>query len=174
VKLLLGQGEPLIGRLLLYDALQMTFREFKLRRNPKCPMCGDQPTIKQLIDYEQFCNVRGVEPPVAATASGGEMTVEELKKRLDRGEKVFILDVRNPEEIQICRIPGSTVIPLPSLPQRVGELDRGREMVVHCKSGMRSQKAIQFLREQGFTKLVNLKGGILAWADKIDPAMAKY
>src|SRR5579862_3140065 len=169
VKLLLGQGEPLIGRLLLYDALQMTFREFKVRRNPKCPMCGDQPTIKQLIDYEQFCNVRGAEAPVAAAAVGGETTVEALKKRLDRGEKVFILDVRNPEEIQICRIPGSTVIPLPSLPQRVGELDRDREMVVHCKSGMRSQKAIQFLREQGFTKLVNLKGGILAWADKIDP-----
>src|SRR5581483_9677756 len=97
VKLLLGQGTPLIGRLLLYDALQMTFREFKVRRNPKCPMCGDQPTIKQLIDYEQFCNVRGAEAPVAAAAVGGETTVEELKKRLDRGEKVFILDVRNPE-----------------------------------------------------------------------------
>jgi adenylyltransferase/sulfurtransferase len=173
VKLLLGQGEPLIGRLMLYDALQMNFREFKVRRDPKCPMCGDHPTITQLIDYDQFCGVRGVETPIAAV-SGGEMTVEELKKRLDRGEEVFILDVRNPEEIQICRILGSTVIPLPSLPQRVGELDPDREMIVHCKSGVRSQKAIHFLREQGFTKLVNLKGGILAWAEKIDPAMPKY
>jgi adenylyltransferase/sulfurtransferase len=175
VKLLLGRGEPLIGRLLLYDALQMSFREFKVKRNPKCPMCGDNPTIKQLIDYDQFCGVRGQEAPVPATASSnGDVTVEELKKRLDRGEAVFILDVRNPEEIQICRIPGSTVIPLPSLPQRVGELDRGREMIVHCKSGMRSQKAIAFLREQGFMKLLNLKGGILAWADKVDPTMPKY
>jgi sulfur-carrier protein adenylyltransferase/sulfurtransferase len=174
VKLLLGQGEPLIGRLLLYDALQMTFREFKVRRNPKCPMCGDQPSIKQLIDYDQFCGVRGQETPVAAASSSAEVTVEELKKRLDRREDVFILDVRNPEEYQICRLPGSTLIPLPSLPQRFAELDRGQELVVHCKSGMRSQKAIQFLREQGFTKLVNLKGGILAWADKIDSAMPKY
>jgi adenylyltransferase/sulfurtransferase len=171
VKLLLGQGSPLVGRLLLYDALQMSFREFKVRRNPKCPMCGEQPTIKQLIDYEQFCGVRG-EAPVAA--AGGETTVEELKARLDRGEEVFILDVRNPPEVQICRIPGSVLIPLPSLPQRFGELDREREMVVHCKSGARSQQAIQFLRQQGFQKLKNLKGGILAWADRIDPTMSKY
>ena len=149
VKLILGQGAPLIGRLLLYDALQMSFQEFKVRRNPKCPMCGDQPTITQLIDYEQFCGVRGQEAPRrGGRRAGGEITVEELKSRLDRGENVFILDVRNPEEYQICRIPGSTLIPLPELPQRFGELDRDREMVVHCKSGMRSHKAIQFLREQ--------------------------
>ncbi len=174
VKLLLGQGSPLVGRLLLYDALQMSFREFKVRRNPKCPMCGDQPTIKALIDYEQFCGVRGQESPVPSTATTSEITVEELKKRLDRHESVFVLDVRNPEEIQICKIAGSTVIPLPALPQRFAELDRDRETIVHCKSGMRSQKAIQFLREQGFKKLVNLKGGILAWADRIDPSMPKY
>jgi adenylyltransferase/sulfurtransferase len=175
VKLILGRGEPLIGRLLLYDALQMTFREFKVRRNPKCPMCGDAPTIKQLIDYEQFCGVRGQEAPApAAAGAGAETTAEELKRRLDRGEDVFILDVRNPEEYQICRLPGSTLLPLPQLPQRFRELDRGRELVVHCKSGMRSQKAIQFLREQGFTKLVNLKGGILAWASTVDPGMPKY
>jgi adenylyltransferase/sulfurtransferase len=160
--------------LLLYDALQMSFREFKVRRNPKCPVCGDQPTIKQLIDYEQFCGVRGQEAPAPAAASGDETTVEELKGRLDRHEDVFILDVRNPEEYQICRIPGSTLIPLPSLPQRFGELDRDREMVVHCKSGMRSQKAIQFLRQQGFRRLKNLKGGILAWADRVDPTLPKY
>ena len=174
VKLILGRGEPLIGRLLLYDALQMSFREFKVRRNPKCPMCGDQPTIKQLIDYDQFCGVRGQETPAPVAAASAETTVEELKQRLDRGEKVFILDVRNPEEYQISRIPGSTLLPLPALPQRFRELDRDKEMVVHCKSGMRSQKAIQFLREQGFTKLKNLKGGILAWADRIDPTMPKY
>jgi adenylyltransferase/sulfurtransferase len=174
VKLLLGQGTPLIGRLLLYDALQMSFREFKVRRNPNCPVCGDRPTVTQLIDYEQFCGVRGQEAPAPAAGSAHEITVEELKARLDRKEDVFILDVRNPEEYQICRIPGSVLIPLPALSQRHGELDRGRELVVHCKSGMRSQKAIQFLRQQGFTKLVNVKGGILAWADHIDPTMAKY
>jgi sulfur-carrier protein adenylyltransferase/sulfurtransferase len=174
VKLLLGQGSPLVGRLLLYDALQMSFREFKVRRNPKCPLCGDNPTIKALIDYEQFCGVRGQEAPAPVAASASEITVDELKKRLDRREPVFILDVRNPEEYQICKIAGSTLIPLPSLPQRVGELDRDQEMVVHCKSGMRSQKAIQLLREQGFKKLINLKGGILAWADSIDRSMPKY
>ena len=174
VKLILGRGEPLIGRLLLYDALEMRFREFKVRRNPKCPMCGDNPTIKQLIDYDQFCGVRGQEAPAAVTPGKGETTVEQLKQRLDRGEKVFILDVRNPEEFQISRIPDSVLIPLPSLPQRMGELDRDAEMVVHCKSGMRSQRAIDFLRQQGFTKLSNLKGGILAWADKIDRTMPKY
>ena len=174
VKLILGQGSPLIGRLLLYDALQMTFREFKVRRNPRCPVCGDQPTVTKLIDYEQFCGVRGQEAPVPAASGLAELTAEELKKRIDRGEQVFILDVRNPEEYQICRIPGSVLLPLPALPQRFNELDRNREIVVHCKSGLRSQKAIQFLRQQGFTRLLNLKGGILAWADKVDPGMPKY
>jgi adenylyltransferase/sulfurtransferase len=175
VKLILGKGTPLIGRLLLYDALEMKFQEFKVRRNPKCPMCGDNPTIKQLIDYDQFCGIRGQEAPAPVAAGGsGEITVDDLKARLDRGDKVFILDVRNPPEYDICRIPGSVLVPLPELPQRLGELDKNREMVVHCKSGMRSAKAIQFLRQQGFAKLTNLKGGILAWADKIDPKMPKY
>jgi sulfur-carrier protein adenylyltransferase/sulfurtransferase len=174
VKLLLGQGEPLIGRLLLYDALQMSFREFKVRRNPKCPICGDQPTIKELIDYEQFCGVRGQETPAPATSANGDFSVEELKLRLDRHEEVFILDVRNPEEYQLCRIPTSTLIPLPALGSRFLELDPEREIVVHCKSGARSQKAIAFLGQQGFLKLRNLKGGILAWADRIDPTMPKY
>jgi adenylyltransferase/sulfurtransferase len=172
VKLLLGQGEPLVGRLLLYDALQMSFREFRVRRNPKCPVCGEQPTIKQLIDYDQFCGVRG--QPATAASGLAEITAEELKGRLERGEEVFILDVRNPPEYQICRIPGSVLIPLPTLPQRFQELDPGRELVVHCKSGMRSQQAIQFLRQQGFRNLKNLKGGILAWAERVDPTMAKY
>jgi sulfur-carrier protein adenylyltransferase/sulfurtransferase len=175
VKLILGKGEPLIGRLVLYDALAMSFRQFKVRRNPKCPMCGDKPTITQLIDYDQFCGIRSQEAPTpVSTSSDSETTVEELKQRLDKGDKVFILDVRNPEEFQICRIPGSVLVPLPELPQRFGELDKTKEMVVHCKSGMRSQKAIQFLRQQGFSKLKNLKGGILAWADRIDPSVPKY
>jgi adenylyltransferase/sulfurtransferase len=172
VKLILGKGEPLIGRLVLYDALAMKFREFKVRRNPRCPLCGDHPTITKLIDYEEFCGVRGQEVPAAAV--DGETTVEELKARLDRGDKLVVLDVRNLEEIQICRIPGTVVIPLPELPHRLRELDPQREMVVHCKSGMRSAKAIAFLKQQGFTKLRNLKGGILAWADRIDRSMAKY
>jgi adenylyltransferase/sulfurtransferase len=175
VKLILGKGSLLIGRLLLYDALQMTFQEFKVRRNLKCPMCGDRPTITKLIDYEQFCGVRGAEAPaVAAADSQWETTVEELKIRLDRRDSVFILDVRNPEEYQICRIPGSTLIPLPELPQRFKELSPDQEMVIHCKSGMRSLKATNFLRQQGFRKIKNLKGGILAWVDKIDPSMPKY
>jgi molybdopterin/thiamine biosynthesis adenylyltransferase/rhodanese-related sulfurtransferase len=174
VKLLLGQGSPLIGRLLLYDALQMSFREFKVRRNPMCPVCGDHPTVTKLIDYEQFCGMRGQETAVPVAASSGDISVEELKEWLDRGEDVFILDVRNPEEIQICRISGSIVIPLPQLPQRFVELDRTREIIVHCKSGMRSQRAIQFLRQQGFTRLRNLTGGILAWAERIDRTMLKY
>src|ERR1700730_5974248 len=119
VKMILGKGSPLIGRLLQYDALQMTFQEFKVRRNPKCPVCGDNPSITKLIDYEQFCGLRGEEAPApAATASQSELSVEDLKRRLDQHEKVFILDVRNPEEYQLCRIPGSTLIPLPELPRR--------------------------------------------------------
>jgi adenylyltransferase/sulfurtransferase len=172
VKLILGQGTPLVGRLLLYDALRMEFRQFKVRRNPRCPVCGDSPTIRQLIDYEQFCGVRGQEAP--APAAGAELTVEELKKRIDQGEDLFILDVRNPEEFQICRIPGSTLIPLPSLAQRLGELDAGRELIVHCKGGTRSRKAIQLLHEKGFHNLKNLTGGILAWAERIDPGMPRY
>jgi sulfur-carrier protein adenylyltransferase/sulfurtransferase len=174
VKLLLGKGEPLVGRLLHYDAMAMSFREYKVRRNKKCTLCGDSPTVKGLIDYDQFCGVRGQEAPKPAGDATGEVTVEELKARLDRGEGVFVLDVRNPEEFQICRIPGSTLVPLPALGDRFRELSPDREMVVHCKSGMRSAKAVQFLREQGYTKVRNLKGGILAWADKIDPAMPKY
>ncbi|HEY8506348.1 MAG TPA: molybdopterin-synthase adenylyltransferase MoeB [Gemmataceae bacterium] len=176
VKLLLGTGEPLVGRLLHYDALGMKFREFRLRRNPKCPLCGDAPTITALIDYEQFCGVRGREAPApqAELGPGDEITVEELKARLDRGEEVFILDVRKHEEYQICRIPGSTLLPLQELPQRFAELDREAEMVVHCRSGVRSAKAILFLREQGFVKLKNLQGGILAWAERIDRTMPTY
>src|SRR5262249_52918576 len=131
--------------------------------------------IRKLIDYEQFCGVRGQEEPAsAATAGSGEITVEQLKAAIDHSAKLFILDVRNPEEYQICRIPGSKLLPLPELSRRFQELNPYQDIVVHCKSGMRSQKAIHFLRQQGFRKLKNLKGGILAWADKIDPTMPKY
>jgi sulfur-carrier protein adenylyltransferase/sulfurtransferase len=173
VKLIVGKGESLIGRLLHYDALAMKFREFKVRRNPKCPMCGDNPTIKALIDYDQFCGVRGQESP-APKAALAEVTVEELKRRMDRNESLFVLDVRNPNEFQICRIPGTVLLPLPELPGRLVELPRNREIIVHCKSGMRSAKAVQLLKENGFATVVNLQGGIQAWAEKIDSSMPKY
>lgn len=175
VKLILGRGSPLIGRLLLYDALEMRFQEFKVRRNRNCPLCGDKPTISKLIDYEEFCGVRGQETPPAKTSpQGWEITVEELNARLQKGEPILVLDVRNPPEFAICRIAGSLLIPLPELPGRLGELDRSLEIIVHCKSGMRSARAVQFLREQGFTRLKNLKGGILAWAERIDTSMPTY
>jgi len=171
IKLILGSGEPLIGRLLLVDALAMRFRELKLRKNPDCPVCGTNRTITTLIDYEQFCGVRGAEQP--ATGKLGDMTPEELKQRLDRGDDIFVLDVRDPHEYQICNL-GGHLIPLKDLPQRVGELDATREIVVHCKLGGRSAKAVDFLKQNGFTNVHNLVGGINAWADRVDPKMPKY
>jgi molybdopterin/thiamine biosynthesis adenylyltransferase/rhodanese-related sulfurtransferase len=172
IKLILGAGEPLVGRLLLFDALAMRFRELKLKRNPDCPMCGDHRTITKLIDYEEFCGIRGEEAP-AMTDGIPEITATELKARQDRGEKVFILDVREPHEYQICNLNGK-LIPLGELPRRVNELDSSVEMVVHCRSGKRSADAIHFLQTAGFKKLWNLKGGVLAWADEVDPRMPKY
>src|ERR1700726_1376578 len=172
IKLILGAGEPLVGRLLLFDALAMRFRELKLKRNPDCPMCGNHRTITKLIDYEEFCGIRGEEAP-AMTDGIPEITATELKARQDRGEKVFILDVREPHEYQICNLNGK-LIPLGELPRRVNELDSSREMVVHCRSGKRSAEAIQFLQKAGFKKLWNLKGGVLAWSDEVDPSMPKY
>ena len=173
IKLILGAGQPLVGRLLLYDALQMRFRELKLRRDPECPICGDHPTIHALIDYDQFC---GVVPTHTQPTSGGvpEVTVEELKAKLDRGEDVHVLDVREPNEYQICRIAGSTLIPLGELSNRTAELDRDRELIVHCKMGGRSAKAVALLQERGFTRVRNLTGGILAWIDRVDPSQSKY
>jgi len=173
IKLILGAGQPLVGRLLLYDALQMRFRELKLRRDPECPICGDHPTIHALIDYDQFC---GVVPTHTEPAAGGvpEVTVEELKAKLDRGEDVHVLDVREPNEYQICRIAGSTLIPLGELSNRTAELDRDRELIVHCKMGGRSAKAVALLQERGFTRARNLTGGILAWIDRVDPSQSKY
>jgi adenylyltransferase/sulfurtransferase len=173
IKLILGAGQPLVGRLLLYDALQMRFRELKLRRDPDCPICGDHPTIHALIDYDQFC---GVVPAHSQPVRTGvpEVTVEELKSKLDRGDDVYVLDVREPNEYQICRIDGATLIPLGELSTRTAELDRDREMIVHCKMGSRSAKAVALLQERGFTRVSNLKGGILAWIDRVDPSQSKY
>ncbi|HVP44835.1 MAG TPA: molybdopterin-synthase adenylyltransferase MoeB [Terriglobales bacterium] len=171
VKLILGKGDSLIGRVLLVDALGMKFRELKLRKNPECPVCGPNRTITKLIDYQEFCGIRGEEAP--ATTTVPEMTVEELKRRLDAKEDVFVLDVREPHEYQICNLNGY-LLPLGDLPKRVHELDSSREIVAHCRSGVRSAKAVDFLRLAGFRKVHNLQGGILAWADKIDPKMPKY
>lgn len=171
IKLILGAGEPLIGRLLLVDALAMRFRELKLRKNPDCPVCGVNPTVKELIDYNQFCGIRGEE--AAAQTTMADMTVEELKKRLDQGDDLFVLDVREPHEYQICNL-GGYLIPLNDLPKRVSELDSSREIVVHCKMGGRSAKAADFLRQSGFSKVHNLAGGINAWAERVDPKVPKY
>ncbi len=172
VKLLLGIGEPLIGRLLLYDALRMTFRELKLRKEPACPVCGPNRTIHQLIDYEQFC---GVAPEkMEVLPPGGEIEPVELKRMLDRRVPLIVLDVREPQEWQICRIPGATLIPLGQLPSRMNELSTAEDMVVFCRSGVRSGKAVEFLKRNGFSRIRNLKGGILAWADQVDPSVPKY
>ena len=171
VKLILGKGEPLIGRVLLVDALGMKFRQLKLRKNPECPVCGAHPTITKLIDYQEFCGIRGEEALVATNVP--EIQPEELKQRLDAGEDIFILDVREPHEYQICNLNGY-LIPLGDLPQRVHELDSSREIVAHCRSGVRSGKAVEFLRQAGFRKVKNLAGGVLAWSDRVDPKMPKY
>ncbi len=171
IKLILGAGEPLIGRLLLVDALGMHFRELKLRKNPDCVVCGKNPSVTKLIDYEEFCGLRGQEKPVSNGVP--EISVEDLKRRLDAKEDLFILDVREPHEYQICNLNGY-LIPLNDLPKRVNELDPSKEMVVHCRSGVRSGKAVEFLRQAGFTKATNLAGGVLAWSDRVDPKMPKY
>lgn len=172
VKLILGRGQTLIGRLLLFDALGLKFRELKLRKNPDCPVCGTHPTVTKLIDYEQFCGVRGEEH--VPTTRVPEITASEVKNMMD-GRKPFVLiDVREPHEYQICRIPGSKLIPLGDVPKRMHELNSADEIVVHCRSGQRSAQAVEFLMKAGFRKIHNLKGGVLAWADQVDPTMPKY
>jgi adenylyltransferase/sulfurtransferase len=173
IKLILGVGEPLIGRLVLVDALSMRFRELRVRKNPECPVCGANPTVKKLIDYNQFCGIRGEESESTPSTKIPEIQPEELKRRLDAGEDIFVLDVREPHEYQICNIHGH-LIPLGDLPTRVHELDSSREIAVHCKSGARSAKAVEFLRQSGFKRATNLTGGILAWADRIDQSVPKY
>ncbi len=172
LKLIIGKGDPLIGRLLLFDALAMRFRELKLRKNPECPVCGAHPTVTKLIDYAEFCGVRGEEAPAPQT-NVPEISARDLKTRLDRGDDLFILDVREPHEYQICNL-GGHLIPLGDLSRRVSELDSSREIVAHCRSGKRSAEAVEFLRKAGFRKVLNLKGGILAWSEEVDPSVPKY
>jgi adenylyltransferase/sulfurtransferase len=177
IKLITGIGEPLIGRFLIYDALRMRFRELKLKKDPDCPVCGTHPTVTKLIDYEQFCGIHSAAPePTAVTAStnGLEITSVELKQRLDRGDRLTLVDVREPNEYQINRIPGTVLIPLGEVPRRYAELNKDDEIVVHCKMGGRSAKAADFLRSVGFKRVLNLKGGILDWIDKVDPSQPKY
>jgi adenylyltransferase/sulfurtransferase len=172
IKLIIGQGEPLIGRLVLFDALQFKFRELKLRKNPECPICGDAPTIHGLIDYEEFCGV-AVSPDDNDNPQSHVITVEQLKSRMDRGDDLYLLDVREPHEYEIVNL-GAHLIPLGDLPERIHELDTSKEIIAYCKSGVRSARAVGFLRKSGFGKAKNLLGGIDAWAAKIDPRLPRY
>jgi adenylyltransferase/sulfurtransferase len=175
VKLILGAGEPLVGRLMLYDALAMRFRELKLRRNPECPACGDRRTVTKLIDYHQFCGVPGQdEAPAVAALSNGEIEPVDVKKKLDLGEDFVLIDVREPHEYQICKIPGAKLIPLGDLARRLEEIDASKLVVAHCKMGGRSAKACDLLRQSGYKQVLNMKGGILAWSDRVDPRVPKY
>ena len=175
IKLILGKGEPLIGRLLLVDSLNMRFRELKLRQNPECPVCGEHPTVTQLIDYQQFCGITPATEEKELTVKNGipQLSVQDLKRRLDSGDNLFILDVREPFEYKIANI-GGTLIPQNEVPQRLGEIDRTREIVVQCKSGGRSQRIAEYLKQSGYPQVVNLAGGILAWSDQIDSTVPKY
>jgi sulfur-carrier protein adenylyltransferase/sulfurtransferase len=174
LKLIAGIGEPLIGRFLLYDALKMRFRELKVPKDPECPACGLHPTITRLIDYEQFCGIHPAAPEPTTVNPQGDITSVELKQRLDRGDKLTLVDVREPNEFQINRIPGTVLIPLGEIPRRYAELNKDDEIVVHCKMGGRSAKAADFLRSVGFSRVLNLKGGILDWIDRVDPTQPKY
>ncbi len=172
VKIILGAGETLKNRLLLYDALNMGFRELKLKRDRHCPVCGDHPTVTKLIDYQEFCGVRPAVPQPAEAE--GVIDPREVKRKLDRGDDFVLIDVREPHEYQIARIPGAKLIPLGELPKHLSELNPDAEIVAHCKSGARSQKAVDLMKQNGFKNVRNMTGGILAWSDKVDPAVPKY
>jgi sulfur-carrier protein adenylyltransferase/sulfurtransferase len=177
IKLILGKGDTLVGRLLLVDALNMRFRELKLRKNPECPVCGPNPTVTKLIDYEQFCGIVPAGPGtnLETNVKNGipQITVKELKARLDAGEDVQLIDVREPYEAQIAQI-GGKLIPKGDVPNRLAEIDRNREVVVHCKSGGRSQQISEFLKQAGYERVANVAGGITAWSNEIDPSVPKY
>ena len=173
IKLLLGIGDPLVGRLLLYDALKMRFRELKLPKDPDCPVCGTQPIILEPKDLSGYCmpQTNSRDPEFNAHA---DISVQELKARFDRGETPQIIDVREPFEFEICRLPGAVLIPLAQLPARLSEIASEREVILQCKVGARSARAAAFLRGQGFANARNLTGGILAWIDQVDPTLPKY
>ena len=171
IKLILGAGEILAGRLLLVDALKMTFRELRVRKNPACPVCGPGKTIRKLVDYETFCGARG--QPAEASTAIPEISPRDLKTRIDAGENIFLLDVREPREYEICHI-GGYLIPLAEIPTRVGELNPSRDTVVYCRRGERSAAAVAFLKRAGFSRVRNLRGGLLAWAEDVDPTLPRY
>lgn len=168
IKLILGKGETLKNRLLLFDALAMRFRELRLRRDRNCPVCGDHPTVTKLIDYQEFCGLRQTAP------AGDAIDAVGLKQKIDRGEDFVLIDVREPHEYQIARIPGSKLIPLGELPKHLNELDPNAEYIMQCKTGGRSQKATDLLKQHGFKHVLNMTGGITAWSDKVDPSVPKY
>jgi adenylyltransferase/sulfurtransferase len=173
IKIILGAEDILVNRLLLFDAWQMKFRELKLRKDPSCPVCGENPTVTKLIDYEEFCGLRA--QPVESSGDLEEITATELKRRIDDGRDTQIIDVREPFEFEVAHIPGTKLIPLGQVADRISEIDPARETVVHCKAGVRSAKAIAALKQAGFQgRLINLKGGITAWSDEVDPAVPKY
>ena len=174
IKLILGIGDSLIGRLVSFDALKLRFREFRIRKDPKCPICGENPTIHQLIDYDQFCGIPQADAEAAKEMDVPTISPGELKAKLDRKDKFVLVDVREPYEYEICSIPGSKLIPLGELPARLSELDSADDIVLHCKVGGRSAKALRVLQEAGFRKLNNLKGGIAAWSEEVDPSVPKY
>jgi len=177
IKLITGAGKPAIGKFLIYNSLDMKFRELKLHKDPSCPLCGKDPTVKSLIDYEQFCGMKVEQTQTQQVATGkDEITALELKVKMDEKQDFFLLDVREPNEYEIANIKGATLLPLSQLPNRVQELEKykGKQIVVHCKSGVRSMKAINFLKQQGYTNLVNVAGGILGWSDQVDSSVPKY
>jgi sulfur-carrier protein adenylyltransferase/sulfurtransferase len=174
IKLIIGLGDSLIGRLVSFDALKLRFREFKIRKDPNCPICGDHPTIHELIDYDQFCGIPQADAEAEKEMDVPTITASELREKLDRKEKFVLVDVREPYEYDICNIPGSKLIPLGELPARLSELDSADDIVLHCKVGGRSAKALKILQEAGFRKLSNLRGGITAWSDEVDPSVPKY
>jgi len=172
VKLILGIGEPLVGRLMLYDALGMGFREMKLRKDPGCPICGENPTVTELIDYEEFC---GIPQANAVAQENGvpEITVKELKQKMDDGEPINVLDVREPHEYEVANI-GVKLVPLGELPRRLAEFDQNGNFAIHCKTGARSANAVKLLQDAGFGNVYNVKGGITAWSEEVDPSVPKY
>lgn len=179
IKLITGMGEPLKNRVLLFNALQMSFRELKLRKDPNCPVCGPRPSITHLVDYQEFCGLGRGQEAAAAAADAAAAPIAEVSAGALQGELAgaappVVLDVREPHEWDICRLPGAVLIPLGELGKRLGELDRTSDIVCQCRSGVRSMKAARLLREAGFARVRNLKGGILAWSDEVDPAMPKY
>jgi molybdopterin/thiamine biosynthesis adenylyltransferase/rhodanese-related sulfurtransferase len=174
IKLILNEGNPMIGRLLLFNAMGLTFRELKLKKDPECPICGVHPTLDHLIDYEVFCGITHDDEPKSGEKPMHEITAKELKEKMDRGDSFTLIDVREPYEYAIAKIPGSKLVPLASLPERLHEFDTADEIVLHCKSGMRSAKALRTMEAAGFKKLSNLKGGVLAWSSDVDPSVPTY